>query len=105
MTDGNLGYKPGVVEKVIFEYSPLDESLNKGFKKYNKWNKVINYDNDLIYNSVHNFNEYSVSNFNEISLLYSKVDTLNKFYHDFKKQENVKSQTNETKQKKITVLK
>ena len=54
---------------------------------------------------MHNFNKYSVSNFNEISLLYSKVDTLNKFYHDFKKQENVKSQTNETKQKKITVLK
>ena len=90
MTDGNLGYKPGVVEKVIFEYSPLDESLNKGFKKDDKWNKVINYDNDLMYNAVHNFNKYSVSNFNEISLLYSKVDTLNKFYHDFKKQEDVK---------------
>ena len=84
MTDRNLGYKPGVVEKVIFEYSPLDESLNKGFKKDDKWNKVINYDNDLMYNSVHNFNKYSVSNFNEISSLDLKFDTIKKFCKCFK---------------------
>ena len=32
LTGEDLGYKPGVVEKVKFEYSPLDEALNKGLK-------------------------------------------------------------------------
>ena len=58
-----------------------------------------------MYSSVHNFNKCSVSNFSEISSRDSKFNTLNKFYKDFKKLEDVKSQTNETKQKKITVLK
>ena len=33
LTSEELGYKPGVVEKAKFEYSPLDEALEKGFKK------------------------------------------------------------------------
>ena len=32
LTSEELGYKPGVVEKAKFEYSPLDEALEKGFK-------------------------------------------------------------------------
>ena len=59
----------------------------------------------MVYDSVHNFNKYSVSNFNETTSVDSKFDTLNKFYKDFKKLEGVKSRTNERKQKKITVLK
>ena len=31
LTSEELGYKPGVVEKAKFEYSPLDEALEKGF--------------------------------------------------------------------------
>ena len=49
---------------------------------------------------MHNFNKYSVSNFNEISSLDSKFDTLNKFHNDFKKLKDVKCQTNETTEKK-----
>ena len=54
---------------------------------------------------MHNFNKCSVSNFSKISSRDSKFNTVNKFYKDFKKLEDVKIQTNETKQKKITVLK
>ena len=86
LTGEDLGYKPGVAEKVKFEYSPLGEALNKGLKK-------------------DDFNKYSVSTFNDISPLYSKFDTLNKFYNNFKTLEDFKSQTNETKLKKITLLK
>ena len=43
---------------------------------------------------MHNFNKYGVFNFNEISSIDSKFDTLNKFYEDF-----VNSQTKETKKK------
>ena len=64
LTGVDLGYKLEVVEKVKFEYSPLGEALNKGLKEDDKVNKVVKYDNDLMYNSVHNFNKYSVSNFN-----------------------------------------
>ena len=46
-----------------------------------------------------------MSNFSKISSRDSKFNTVNKFYKDFKKLEDVKIQTNETKQKKITVLK
>ena len=47
-----------------------------------KIKKLIKYDNYLVYNSVHNFNEYSVLIFNEISSIDSKFDTINKFYKD-----------------------
>ena len=43
-----------------------------------KINKVIKYDNDLVYNYEHNFNKDSVSSFNELSSIDSKFDTINK---------------------------
>ena len=43
--------------------------------------------------------------FNQISSIGSTFDIINKFYKDFKKLEVVKSQTKETKQNQITVLK
>ena len=36
LTGEDLGYKPGVVEKVKFEYSPLGETLNEGLIKDKK---------------------------------------------------------------------
>ena len=54
---------------------------------------------------MHNLNKYSVSNFNKISSIDSKFNTLDNFYKEFKKLKAVKSQNEETKQKKITVLK
>ena len=80
-------------ERAKFEYSPLGITLSKGLKKKkknDKVNKVVKYDNDLMYNLVHNFNKYSVSNFNEILSLDSKFDTLEKFHNHFKKLKDVK---------------
>ena len=34
LTGENLGYKPGVVEKVKFKYCPLGEVLSKALKKW-----------------------------------------------------------------------
>ena len=69
LTSEDLRYRPGVVEKAKFKYSPLGEALNKGLKKdgkVNKVNKVNKCDNHLVHNSVHNFNKYGVSYFNKI---------------------------------------
>ena len=46
-----------------------------------------------------------MSNFNEISSVDSKFDTINKFYEDLKKTETVKSQTGQKKQRKKNVRK
>ena len=59
LTGEDLGYKPGAVEQIKFEYSPV-------LKKDDKFNKAIKYGNDLKYYSAHNFNKYRVSNFYEI---------------------------------------
>ena len=42
MTGEDLGYKPEVVEKVKFEYSPLGEGLSKGLKKMIKVISLFN---------------------------------------------------------------
>ena len=59
LTGEDLRYKPGVVEKVKFEYSPLGEALNNKVKgKTDKRNKVVNtdkQDKNLIYNLQHSF--------------------------------------------------
>ena len=36
LTGKGLGYKPGLVEPAKYEYSPLGNFFNKGFKKYYK---------------------------------------------------------------------
>ena len=100
LTGEDLGYKPDVIQRAKFEYSPLGEAFNKVFKKDGKDKKVIKHDNDLVYNSVHNFNKYRVSSFNEISSVDSKFHTINKFYKDLLKLNDVKSQNKNTKQKK-----
>ena len=85
LTGEDLGHKLDVIQRAKFEYSPLGETFNKAFKKDNKNKKVVKYNNDLVYNSVHNFNKYSVSSFTEISSIDSKFDTINKFYKDLLK--------------------
>ena len=79
LTDEGLGYKPDIIQREKFEYSPLGEAFNKAFKKDDKNKKVIKYNSDLVYSSVHNFNKYRLPNFNEISSIDSKFDTMNKF--------------------------
>ena len=66
LTGEDLGYKPKLLEKVKSQYSPLEEAFNKAFKKDDKNKKVIEYRNDLVYSSVHNFNKCSLPNLNEI---------------------------------------
>ena len=68
LTSENLGYNSGVVEKAKFEYSSLGEALSKGLKNDDRVNKV-KHDNNLVYRFAHNFNKYSVPNFNEIQSL------------------------------------
>ena len=79
--------------------------MNKRFRKDDKVNKNVKYNNELLYNSVHNFNKYSVFDFNKISSIGSKFDTLNKFHKNFKKLGGVKSKNENTNQRKIIVLK
>ena len=79
MTGEDLGYKPDVIQREKFEYSQLEEAFNKIFKKDNKVSKD-KYDDDLKHDCV--YNKYRVSNFNEISSIDSKFDTLKKFYKD-----------------------
>ena len=54
---------------------------------------------------MHNFNKYSVFDFNKISSIDSKFDTLNKFHKALKKLQGVKIKNENTNQRKITVLK
>ena len=42
LTSADLGYIPGVVEKVKPEYYPLGEALNKGLKKMIKSIRLLN---------------------------------------------------------------
>ena len=75
----DLGYNPGVVERAKFEYSSFDEALKRDEKNDEKVNKFVKYYNDLMYDFVHNFSNYGVSNFNEIISIDSKFNTLNRF--------------------------
>ena len=79
LTVEDEGYIPGVAEKVKFEYCLLGEVFNKVFKKDCKVNKARKYENDFMYDSVHNFIKYSVFHFNKISSFDSKFDTVNQF--------------------------
>ena len=92
LTGEDLGYKPYLIQRAKLEYSPLGEAFNKAFKKSGKNKKVRKHDNDLVYTFVQNFNKYSVSSFNEISSIDCKFVIINKFYKDFLKLNDVKSQ-------------
>ena len=65
LTGEDLGYKPDVIQRAKFEYSPLGKAFKKVFKKDDKNKKVIKYSNDLAYSSAHNFNKYNLPSFNE----------------------------------------
>ena len=101
LTGEDLGYKPDVIQRAEFEYSPLGEAFNKVFKKDDKNKKVTKYSNDLVYSSVHNFNKSSLPNFNEISSIDSKFDTMNKFYKDLVKLDNVRSRDDRRQKKQM----
>ena len=85
LTGEDLGYKPGVVERAKFEYSPLGEVLsNKTKSKTDKNNKVINtdkQDKNFFYNSHHSFVKFKdIKDFKDLSL-----DSMHKKLNDFHK--------------------
>ena len=85
LTSEHAGYKPGVVEKVKFEYSPLSEALNNKAKiKTNKRDKLVNIDKqekNLFYTSQHSFVKFKdISDFKELSL-----DSMHRKLNDFNK--------------------
>ena len=41
LTSEDLGYKPDVVQKPKFEYSPLDQVFNKGLEKDKKTSRFV----------------------------------------------------------------
>ena len=94
MTGEDLGYKPGVIRRGFNKRIKKKKERNKGSKKddkVNKVDKVNKFDNDLMYNSSHNFVNCSVSYVNDISSVDSKFDTMNKFYKDFFKLKELKT--------------
>ena len=70
----DLGYKPGVVERAKFEYSPLAEVLSGKVKKKKKntKHKIIKKDKqnkNVVYNQQHSFAKFQdTSAFKEFSI-------------------------------------
>ena len=64
LTGEDLGYRPSVLEKAIFDYSPLGMSLRKSFKKDNvkniaKSESGFNYDSNYkFYKFYKRYNEF-----------------------------------------------
>ena len=109
MTGEYLRYKPGVAEKVKFEYFLLNNSPlnNKVKSKTDKRNKVVNtdkQDKSLIYNPQHSFNKFKdISDFEELSLD-SMHEKLNDFHKKLTKFKNVNPQRKENEDLKAKVL-
>ena len=108
LTGEGLGYKPGVVEKVKFEYSPLGESLNNKVKsKTDKRDKVVDTDKqgkNLPYSSQHSFVKFKdISDFREL-LLNSLHKKLNAFHKKFTGLKKLTPQIKENEKLKAKVL-
>ena len=80
LTGEDLGYKPKVIEKVKFQYSPLGEALKNNAKT--KTEKVLKKDKGekhLVYNQQYSFAKFKdINDLKEISL-----DSMHKRLHDF----------------------
>ena len=108
LTGEDLGYKPVVVEKFKFEYSPLGEALNnKAKSKIDKRDKVVNTDKQnktLFYNSQYSFVKFkNISDFKELSLD-SMHEKLNDFHKKFTGLKKLTPQTKENEDLKVKVL-
>ena len=82
LTGEDLGYKPKVLEKVKFQYSPSGEALKNNAKtKTDKIVKKYKRDKHLVYNQQNSFAKYKdISDFKEIPL-----DSMHKRLNDFHK--------------------
>ena len=80
LTGEDLGYRPSVLEKTKYKYSPLGMSLSKSFKKYNVKN-IWNRESDFNYDSKHSFYRfYKEYNEFEAMSLDSKYNKMKKNY-------------------------
>ena len=80
LTGEDLGYRPSVLEKTKYKYSPLGMSLSKSFKKYNVKN-ISNRESDFNYDSKHSFYRfYKEYNEFEAMSLDSKYNKMKKNY-------------------------
>ena len=70
LTCEDLGYKPKVLQKVKFQYSPLGDALKNNAKtKTDKIVKKDKGDKHLVYNQQHSFAKFKdLSDFKEMSL-------------------------------------
>ena len=105
LTGEDLGFKPEVLEKVKFQYSPLGEALKNNVKtKTDKIGKKDKGDKHLVYNQQHSVAKFKdISDFKEISL-----DSMHKRLNDFHKKliklESVNLQTEANNDLKAKVL-
>ena len=69
LTGEDFGYKPNVFQKAKFEYSPLDMSVNKAFKK-DEVKSIARSNSDFNYDSNHTFYKFykGYDEFEEMSL-------------------------------------
>ena len=98
LTGEDLRYKPSVVEKSKFEYSPSGEVWSNKTKSKTDKNKVVNtnkQDKNLFYNSQHSFVKFKYgSGFKEL-LLDSMHKKLNDFHKKFTSLKKLNLQTKE----------
>ena len=107
LTGEDLGYKPSVVEKAKFEYSPLGMVLNNNTKSKankNKMNNQNNQDKNLLYNSQHSFVKFKdIGELKKLSLN-STHKKLVDFYKKLTKLKKVSPQTKTNEDLKEKVL-
>ena len=107
LTGKDLEYKPRVLEKVKFQYSPLGEAL-KNINAKSKKDKIVKKDKEdkhfLVYNQQHSFAKFKdTSDFKEMSLdsMHKKLNAFHKKFIKFKK---VSPQTEPNKYLKAKIL-
>ena len=108
MTGEDLGYKPGVVEKVKFEYSQLGEALNNKIKsktdQRNKIAKTDKQDKNLVYNSQYGFVKFKdIGDFTEMSLDFMHK-RLHSFHKKFTRLKNIRPKIKDKEDLRVKVL-
>ena len=108
MTGEDLGYKPGVVEKVKFEYSQLGEALNNKIKsktdQRNKIAKTDRQDKNLVYNSQYGFVKFKdIGDFTDMSLDFMHK-RLHNFHKKFTRLKNIRPKIKDKEDLRVKVL-
>ena len=105
LTGEDLGYRPSVLEKTKFEYSPFGMSLSKSFKKDNA-KKITNKESDFNYDSSYKFYKFykEYDEFEEMSLD-SKHNRIKEFNQLLIKLKALKTRNTKTQLKKERIMK